>query len=106
MLEESNVKFKGTVSNIEMLKYELEWKRAKLAIEQAQEKKPEAGLTARAKLAEVGVADVALERRKLRAPFDGMVVKVAKKQGEWVAPGEPVVHVVGVNRPRVMGNLD
>jgi len=33
-------------------------------------------------------------------------VKVVKKPGEWVAPGEPVVHVVGIKRLNVMGNLN
>ncbi|MEX0675988.1 MAG: HlyD family efflux transporter periplasmic adaptor subunit [Pirellulales bacterium] len=106
MLAESNKTVKGTVTAIDMLKAQLEWKRSRLAIEQAKEKNEEAKLTARAKSAEVGAAQVVLERRVLRAPFDGMVVKVAKKPGEWVAPGDPVVHVVGINRLRVMGNLD
>jgi multidrug efflux pump subunit AcrA (membrane-fusion protein) len=105
-LQESNDRFKGTVTSIDILRAQLEHKKSKLAIEQAAQKKIEAELTAKAKSAEVGAAKVALDRRVLRAPFDGVVVKVSKKPGEWVAPGEPVVQIVGVNRLRVMGNLD
>jgi multidrug efflux pump subunit AcrA (membrane-fusion protein) len=105
-LRESNDKFKGTVTSIDILRAQLEWKKSRLGIEQAAQKKTEAELTAKAKNAEVGAAKVALDRRVLRAPFDGVVVKVEKKPGEWVAPGEPVVQIVGVNRLRVMGNLD
>lgn len=105
-LEESNKAFKGTVTAIDILKAQLEWKRSLLAKEQAEQKNAEAKLTARAKNAEVGAAKIALDRRKLEAPFDGRIVKIVKKAGEWVAPGEPVVHVVGIKRLRVMGNLD
>ncbi|MEX0977451.1 MAG: HlyD family efflux transporter periplasmic adaptor subunit, partial [Pirellulales bacterium] len=105
-LKESNDKFKGTVTAIDILRAQLEWEHRRLGIEQAAQKKSEAELTANAKNAEVGAAKVALDRRVLRAPFDGMVVKLSKKPGEWVAPGEPVVQIVGVNRLRVMGNLD
>ncbi|HEX5446505.1 MAG TPA: HlyD family efflux transporter periplasmic adaptor subunit [Pirellulales bacterium] len=104
--EESNKEFKGTVTYIDILKAQLELKKSELAIEQTQEKQVEARLTAKAKLAEVGAAKVALERRILRAPFDGIVVKVSKKPGEWVAPGDPVVQMVGIERLRVMGDVD
>jgi multidrug resistance efflux pump len=104
--EESNKQFKGTVTAIDILKARLEWKKSELAIEQVEEKRVEAQLTAKAKAAEVGAAKVALDRHILRAPFNGVIIKVAKKPGEWVAPGEPVVTLVGIDRLRVMGNLD
>ncbi len=96
----------GTVSKAEMLKLELEVTKAELAIKQAEEQQTEDRLTANAKKAEVDAAQVALERRVLRAPFDGVVTSVVKKPGEWVAAGDPVMQVVGINRLRVMGNLD
>jgi multidrug resistance efflux pump len=99
-------KLPGTVSKAEMLKLELEVTKTALAIEQAKEQQIEDRLTANAKKAEVDAAQVALERRVLRAPFDGVVTLVNKKPGEWVAAGDPVVQIVGINRLRVMGNLD
>ena len=35
-----------------------------------------------------------------------MVVKIYTQVGEWVAPGDPVVQIVRVDRLRVYGNLD
>ena len=47
----------------------------------------------KAKAAEIGV-----ERRILRAPFSGVVLKVKKHVGEWVAAGEPIVELIRVDR--------
>ncbi len=104
--EEANRRAPGTVSHIDILKSKLELKKAELATEQTMEEQIENQLTAKAKKAEVGAAQVALDRRILRAPFDGVITSVIKKPGEWVASGEPVVQVVGIKRLRVMGNLD
>lgn len=104
--QEANRKAAGTVSKAEMLKWELEVTKAELATDQAREQQIEDTLTAKAKNAEVHAAQVALDRRILKAPFDGIITSVEKKPGEWVSAGDPVVYVVGVNRLRVMGNLD
>jgi len=103
---EANKQFKSTVTEIELLRSQLDWKKMLLAKEQADEKQIEAKLTAKAKRAEVGAADVALKRRVLRAPFDGVVVLCYKHPGEWVAAGEPIVQVVGIHRLRVSGTLE
>jgi multidrug efflux pump subunit AcrA (membrane-fusion protein) len=105
-LKASNEVLKGTVTAIDVMRAQLAWQQSILGIEKAKVENTEAKLTAQAKNAEVGAAQVALDRRILRAPFDGIVVKVVKKPGEWLAPGEPVVHVVGIKRLNVMGNLD
>jgi multidrug efflux pump subunit AcrA (membrane-fusion protein) len=94
------------VSAIDILRSKLELKKAELATEQTKEEQIENQLTAKAKKAEVGAAQVALDRRILTAPFDGVVTELIKKPGEWIATGEPVVHIVGIKRLRVMGNLD
>jgi multidrug efflux pump subunit AcrA (membrane-fusion protein) len=44
-------------------------------------------------------------RRILRSPFDGVVVQVFKREGEWVSPGDPVVQIVRIDRLRISGNL-
>jgi multidrug efflux pump subunit AcrA (membrane-fusion protein) len=105
-LEEANSKVRGSFTEIDILKTMLELKHSKLGIEQAKQKNTEARLTARAKKAEEGAAGVALERRILRAPFDGIIYKVAKRPGEWVAAGDAVVHIVGIDRLRVIGSVD
>lgn len=103
---EANKASKNTVTKLELMKLKLEWEKADLTVEKYQEDNIEAKLTAQAKQAELNAADIAISRRTLRAPFDGVVVKVYRHPGEWVAPGEPVVRIVRVDRLRVHGNLD
>ena len=40
-----------------------------------------------------------------RAPFDGVVTNVYRHPGEWVAPGDPVIKVIQVDRLRIEGSL-
>jgi multidrug resistance efflux pump len=105
-LEDANNRAKGTISMIEILRAQLELKKAKLATEQTQEKQIEARLTAKAKNAEKDAAQLALERRILRAPFDGVVTAINKKPGEWIAAGDPVMRIIGIKRLRVSGGVD
>ncbi len=102
----ANQESKRTVTEIEVLRAKLEWKKAELQIEKAKEDNASAKLAARAKEAEADAADVAVTRRVLKAPFDGVVMQVYRHVGEWVSPGDPVVQIVRVDRLRVSGNLD
>jgi len=97
---------KGAVSDIEIQRAKLEWEKAKLGIEKEREQNISNKLTALAKKAEVGAAEVVVNRRVLQAPFDGIVTFVHKHPGEWVAVGEPVVEMVRVDRLGVRGSLD
>ncbi len=105
-LKNANIQSKGTITAIEIMKAEFELKKAELGIEKAKETKVSAELTARAKQAELDAAKVAVARRILRAPFDGVVVKSYKNVGEWVAPGDEVVRIVRIDRLRIPVNLD
>jgi len=105
-LKQANNGVKGVVTEIEVQRAELEWQKGVLATEQARQTNASDKLTAEAKLAEANAAKVALERRILRAPFDGVVVKIAKHEGEWISPGDPVAYLVGTDRLNVSGNLD
>jgi multidrug resistance efflux pump len=105
-LEEANRGQSGAVSHIEVLRAELEYKKAILGIEKAEQEHTSNKLTAEAKKAEAGAAEVGVFRRVLRAPFDGIVIKVYRHVGEWVSPGDAVVQIVRVDRLRVSGNLD
>ena len=98
-------KVEKAVSEMEVLRAELEYKKAVLGIEKDSEEHKSNELTADAKKAEVDAADVIVTRRILRAPFDGVVVQVFKREGEWVSPGDAVVQIVRVDRLRISGNL-
>jgi multidrug efflux pump subunit AcrA (membrane-fusion protein) len=95
-----------TVAEIEVMKLLLEYEKAVLTIKKEKEGQEEAALTSQGKKAEVEAAEVALDRRILTAPFDGVIVEVKKHPGEWVAPGEGVVRIVRVDKLRVHGTLN
>jgi multidrug resistance efflux pump len=104
-LKQANRGAKGAVSDIEVQRAKLEWDKAKLGIEKETEQNLSNKLTAKAKKAEVEAAKVVVNRRILVAPFDGVVLKISKHPGEWVAPGEPVVEIVRVDRLSIRGGL-
>ncbi len=47
-----------------------------------------------------------LERRRIVAPFDGVVSMTFLQEGEWVQPGDPVLQLVAVDTLRVSGRVD
>jgi multidrug efflux pump subunit AcrA (membrane-fusion protein) len=104
-LKKANEGAKGAVADIDVLKTELEYRKATLGIKAAQEELAVAGLTAKAKAAEAKAAEIGVERRILRAPFNGVVLQVKKHVGEWVAAGEPVVEIIRVDRLSIRGGL-
>jgi len=99
----ANRKVRGTVTNEELRKVEMEWRRAKLSIRQAELDQKLAGLTAKSKGADVEAAEKNIQRRHIKAPIDGDVVAVLKHQGEWVSPGDPILHIVNLETLRVNG---
>ena len=93
------------VAEIDVLRAKLEWEKAKAGVAKAKESNISEKLKARAKKAEVDAAEVSVKHRVIRAPFDGVVVKVGKHVGEWVSPGDPIVQIVRIDRLRVTGSL-
>ncbi len=97
---------RNAVSHLEVLKTQYEWEKAKLIIEKSKEDSDANKLTAESKKAEMEAARVALERRKIVAPFDGVVSMTFLQEGEWVQPGDPVLQLVAVDTLRVSGRVD
>ncbi|MCP4171164.1 MAG: HlyD family efflux transporter periplasmic adaptor subunit, partial [Fuerstiella sp.] len=54
---------------------------------------------------DVAIAELELEHRNIRAPFDGVVVKVEHHAGEWVEPGAPIGRVIDLKTLRAEGFL-
>ena len=46
---------------------------------------------------------IELDLRQIRAPFKGEVVEIMKNVGDWVTVGEPMMHIVGLDKVRVKG---
>jgi len=81
----------------------VQWEKAALDCVAADMNFKIAGLERNVSEAEVEAVDNELERRTLRAPFDGVVVEVYRQQAEWVQPGEPVLRFVRMDRLRIEG---
>lgn len=54
---------------------------------------------------DLAMAQLKLEQRNIRAPFDGVIAKVERQIGEWVEPGAPVARLIGLHRLRAEGFL-
>ncbi len=52
---------------------------------------------------DLDVAKLQLDRRRLLAPFDSILVTINRQPGEWVEPGTPVFRVIQTDRLRVDG---
>jgi len=104
--KEANDKVAGTVPQAEMRRLMLTHRRSVLQIEQAQLDLHLATLQVQVDEAEMEAAAKEVERRRIKSPLDGIVVKVYQHSGEWVKPGDPVLHVVRVDRLRIEGFLN
>ena len=102
---ETNRLVAGTVPEAEMKRRWLSVVESGLGIEKAQMVQKIAGLTAQVKQAEVDAAEDNMQRRRIKAPFAGEVVKVFPNVGEWVQPGDPVIHLVEMDRLRIQSYL-
>jgi multidrug efflux pump subunit AcrA (membrane-fusion protein) len=98
-----NEKTAGTITDTEVRRLLLTARRAVLAIEQAELDLRVAGLESQVQQGEVAAAAEGVRRRKITSPLDGEVVEVSRHVGEWVQPGDPVVHIVRMDRLRIEG---
>jgi multidrug resistance efflux pump len=82
------------VAEIQIKKKRLDWERAVLQIEKASKDQILAGKEADVKGAELKAAQIALDQRRILAPWDGEVQTLLRHASEWVNPGDPVLHLV------------
>lgn len=102
---EVNRKVPNTVPATEVRRLELTQHRAFLQIEKSKTDQRVAKLNAEVSQAAVDAAAVAIERRQIKSPVDGLIISVLKQPGEWVQAGEPVARVARMDRLRVEGFL-
>jgi multidrug efflux pump subunit AcrA (membrane-fusion protein) len=105
-LLETNRGAEKAVPEVDIRRAKLDWDRAELGIEKSQNDLALATFDAYAKKAELEGADLAIDRRTLRAPFDGEVVTIYRHEDEWVNPGDPVLRVVRLDTMQVEGAVD
>ncbi len=106
LILKANERKAGAYTEIEVERAKLDWERAGLQIDLAQHEMEVARAEAWASNAQLKQAEAMIERRKLKSPFAGVVNQVVREAGEWVNAGEPVVHLVQMDRLRVHGRID
>jgi multidrug efflux pump subunit AcrA (membrane-fusion protein) len=105
-LIETNRMAEKAVAQVDVRKAKLDWDRSVLAIEKAEHDQKLAMYDAYTKQAELKAAQLAIDRRSLRAPFNGEVVSINRHQEEWVGPGDTILRLVRLDAMYVEGALD
>lgn len=103
---QSNQRTPGTIPEVQVKKDRLDWERAVLQIEKAQKDRGLAGKEADVKAAELEAAEVAIERHRILAPFDGEVQQIMLHQSEWANPGDPVLKLIRFDVLQVESSID
>lgn len=100
---ESIERFPKSVSQSQMDVERLNVQKNQLESEQAEQEQKIATLEMNAKQNELTAAQAEVARRKILAPFDGVIVQVYARKGEWVEPGQKAMRIVNVDRLKAEG---
>jgi multidrug efflux pump subunit AcrA (membrane-fusion protein) len=103
---QANMDVQHSVSPAEIERLLLTYRRTLWEIEQATVNKRIAALEAAVSQAEVKAAAENLNRRRIMSPLDGVVIDTHRHAGEWVKPGDPVMHIVRLNQLYIDGRLN
>jgi macrolide-specific efflux system membrane fusion protein len=103
---ESVERFQKSISQTEIDRLQLTADKSELEVEKAQRDQKLARLDRDLRAKQVDAATLEIDRRRIVAPIDGMVVAVLHKQGEWVNPGDPVLRILRLDKLRVEGFLN
>lgn len=93
--------FPESISDSEVDSLRLKSEKATLDIEQAEFELELARVTHGIRQAETEQARLGVVRRQILAAFDGTIVELARRPGEWVQPGEKVLRMVRLDRLRI-----
>lgn len=93
----------GSVSKSELEESRVNSEQSGLELEKAEHEHALESLNQRLKQTEQSVARHNMEIHKILAPINGMVVKVMRRPGEWVEPGEDVLRAIRIDRLRAEG---
>jgi macrolide-specific efflux system membrane fusion protein len=100
---ESIERFAKSVSQSQLDVEKLTVERNQLESEQADHEHGVAVLETKAKENELTAARAQVERRRIVAPFDGVIVQIYVRHGEWVEPGQKALRIVNVDRLKAEG---
>ncbi|MFO0921700.1 MAG: HlyD family efflux transporter periplasmic adaptor subunit [Pirellulales bacterium] len=96
---------KGATSQGEYDKVVLEEDKARLQGVLAEVEQRTNQLAAEVNEAKVGAANVQVELRQIKAPFDGLVAERVKQPNDYVRVGEKIVRLVGMEKLHVIGRI-
>ncbi len=99
----ANRRHSGAVPAMELTRLKLALKQAELSITQSNNDLEIDRVSVRVREADDQIAALQIERRRILAPFDGMIVNRYVQEDEWVQPGDAVLRIVRMNRLRVEG---
>ncbi len=90
----ANEEHKGAVADEDLRRKKLDYQRLELQIKKAMNDGVLAQFDVKVKAAELQAAKMAVERRQIRAPFDGEIVTLYPQEAEWLSPGDPILRLV------------
>ena len=96
----------NSVSRFELRRRGFSWERARLQTEQAERDHKVATVQANIAKAKVAMAENEISRRRVEAPFAGVVAETYKYAGEWVNPGDSILRLLRMDRLQVEGFVD
>jgi RND family efflux transporter MFP subunit len=100
---ESIEKFAKSVSQSQLDVEKLTVQKNRLEAEEAEHEQSIAGLEMKAQENEWNAARAQIARRKIAAPFDGAIVQVYLRKGEWAEPGQKALRIVNADRLKAEG---
>lgn len=100
---ESIERFAKSVSQSQLDVEQLTVQKNKLEAEQATHEQEIATLEMRQQESELNAARTQIARRRIVAPFDGVIVQIYARKGEWAEPGQKVLRIVNVDRLKAEG---
>ena len=104
--EDSIKKYPKSISKTELDRLKLTSEKSELEIEQAAEERKTTQLEASLKQNAEQIASLAVQRRKVVSPINGMVVQILIRNGEWVRPGDTVLRILRLDRLRAEGLIN
>jgi RND family efflux transporter MFP subunit len=100
---ESIERFAKSISQSQLDVERLTVQKNQLEAEQAEHEHQVAVLEMKAQENELSAARAQVARRRIVAPFDGVIVQIYVRRGEWVEPGQKALRIVNVDRLKAEG---
>lgn len=103
---ESNKIAAKSITDTEVRGKKLEWDKAILGAEKSRHDQIIAKFEALNKQAELDAAELAIQRRVITSPFDGVVEEIKRHQDEWVQPGDTILTLLRMDTMHVEGAIE